>query len=142
MEIVLVRTREQLAAILYRYANYKGYDTQRSVELAKFADRDDVGSYAVNAVKWAVADGLLSGVSATELQPKGFAIRAQVAAILMRFCEGAENPPQRLMRRNRRIPSLPDRAAAPSPGTRQTLVKARKNRMCRRRADLDCRSRA
>ena len=81
-------TREQLAAILYRYANYKGYDTQRSVELAKFADRDDVGSYAVNAVKWAVVDGLLSGVSATELQPKGFAIRAQVAAILMRFCEG------------------------------------------------------
>lgn len=81
-------TREQLAAILYRYANYKGYDTQRAVELAKFADRDDVGSYAVNAVKWAVADGLLSGVSATELQPKGFAIRAQVAAILMRFCEG------------------------------------------------------
>ena len=81
-------TREQLAAILYRYAKYKGYDTQRSVELAKFADRDDVGSYAVNAVKWAVADGLLSGVSATELQPKGFAIRAQVAAILMRFCEG------------------------------------------------------
>lgn len=81
-------TREQLAAVLYRYANYKGYDTQRSVELAKFADRDDVGSYAVNAVKWAVADGLLSGVSATELQPKGFAIRAQVAAILMRFCEG------------------------------------------------------
>lgn len=81
-------TREQLAAILYRYANYKGYDTQRSVELAKFADRDDVGSYAVNAVKWAVADGLLSGVSATELQPKGFAIRAQVTAILMRFCEG------------------------------------------------------
>ena len=81
-------TREQLAAILYRYANYKGYDTQRSVELAKFADIDDVGSYAVNAVKWAVADGLLSGVSATELQPKGFAIRAQVAAILMRFCEG------------------------------------------------------
>ena len=81
-------TREQLAAILYRYANYKGYDTQRSVELAKFADSDDVGSYAVNAVKWAVADGLLSGVSATELQPKGFAIRAQVAAILMRFCEG------------------------------------------------------
>ena len=78
-------TREQLAAILYRYANYKGYDTQRSVELAKFADRDDVGSYAVNAVKWAVADGLLSGVSATELQPKGFAIRAQVAAILMRY---------------------------------------------------------
>lgn len=81
-------TREQLAAILYRYANYKGYGTQRSVELAKFADRDDVGSYAVNAVKWAVANGLLSGVSATELQPKGFAIRAQVAAILMRFCEG------------------------------------------------------
>ena len=81
-------TREQLAAILYRYANYKGYDTQRSVELAKFADREDVGSYAVNAEKWADADGVLSCVSATELQPKGFAIRAQVAAILMRFCEG------------------------------------------------------
>lgn len=81
-------TREQLAAILYRYANYKGYDTQRSAGLARFADSTDVGSYAVNAMKWAVAEGLLSGVSATELQPKGFAIRAQVAAILMRFCEG------------------------------------------------------
>ena len=81
-------TREQLAAILYRYANYKGYDTQRSAGLARFADSADVGSYAVNAMKWAVAEGLLSGVSATELQPKGFAIRAQVAAILMRFCEG------------------------------------------------------
>lgn len=86
-------TREQLAAILYRYAGYKGYDTQGTTELTKFADRNDVGSYAVNAMKWAVAEGLLSGVSAAELQPKGFAIRAQVAAILMRFCEGvaAEN---------------------------------------------------
>ena len=90
-------TREQLAAILYRYANYKGYSTQRSVGLARFADSTEVGSYAVNAMKWAVAEGLLSGVSATELQPKGFAIRAQVAAILMRFCEGvaADNMPSK-----------------------------------------------
>ena len=86
-------TREQLAAILYRYANYKGYDTQKSEGLVKFTDRNDIGSYAVNAMKWAVAEGLLSGVSATELQPKGFAIRAQVAAIFMRFSESvaAEN---------------------------------------------------
>lgn len=81
-------TREQLAAILYRYANYKGYDTQKSAELTKFIDSSDIGSYAVKAVKWAVAEGILSGVSASELQPKGFAVRAQVAAILMRFCEG------------------------------------------------------
>ena len=81
-------TREQLAAILCRYADYKGYDTQRSAELTGFADRNDISSYAVSAMKWAVAEGLLSGVSAAELQPKGFAVRAQVAAILMRFCEG------------------------------------------------------
>ena len=86
-------TREQLAAILYRYATYKGYDTQKSAALTKYTDSNAVGSYAVRAMKWAVAEGLLSGVSTTELQPKGFAIRAQVAAILMRFCEGvaAEN---------------------------------------------------
>ena len=80
-------TREQLAAILYRYAAFKGYDTQGSAALTGFADRASVGSYAVDAMKWAVAEGLLTGVTATMLQPKGFALRSQVAAILMRFCE-------------------------------------------------------
>lgn len=80
-------TREQLAAILYRYAAFKGYDTQGSAALTGSADRASVGSYAVDAMKWAVAEGLLTGVTATMLQPKGFALRSQVAAILMRFCE-------------------------------------------------------
>lgn len=80
-------TREQLAAILYRYAGYRGFGTWNSAELDKFADGGQVAAYALTAMKWAAAEGLLTGVSATELQPRGFALRSQVAAILMRLCE-------------------------------------------------------
>ena len=86
-------TREQLATILYRYAKNKGYRTEKSAELARFSDQNEIGPYAMEAMRWAVAEGLLTGVTARTLQPKGDALRAQVAAILMRFCEGvtAEN---------------------------------------------------
>ena len=80
-------TREQMATILYRYAGFKGYDVSAKADLAKFADSDKVGSWAVDAIAWANAEGLVNGTSATTLSPKGSATREQVAAILHRFCE-------------------------------------------------------
>ena len=77
-------TREQLAAILFRYAKQKGCDVSRSVELNGFADANTVSTYATDAMRWAVANGLIQG-SANKLSPKSTASRAQVATILMRF---------------------------------------------------------
>ena len=79
-------TREQMAAILYRYADMKGYDMQAGAAL-NFADAGSVSSYATAAMQWAVAEGLINGVGDNTLNPQGTATRAQVATILMRFCE-------------------------------------------------------
>ena len=79
-------TREQLAAILYRYAKQKGYDVSKSAALTSFSDADKVSGYAAEAMQWAVAEGLLQG-SNGKLNPQGSATRAQVATILMRFME-------------------------------------------------------
>ena len=79
-------TREQLAAILFRYAKQKGYDVGKSVELNGFEDANTVSTYATDAMRWAVANGLIQG-SNSKLNPKGTATRAQVATILMRFME-------------------------------------------------------
>ena len=79
-------TREQLAAILFRYAKQKGYDVSKSVELNGFEDANTVSTYATDAMRWAVASGLIQG-SNSKLNPKGTATRAQVATILMRFME-------------------------------------------------------
>lgn len=79
-------TREQLAAILYRYATFCGYAVTASAEISRFADAGIVGSYALAAMKWASAEGLING-SGSKLDPKGSATRAQVAAILTRFCK-------------------------------------------------------
>lgn len=80
-------TREQMAAILYRYARYKGYDVSQSADLSKYTDAGQVSSYAKPALSWANAEGLINGVTQTTLVPQGNATRAQVATILMRFCE-------------------------------------------------------
>lgn len=80
-------TREQMAAILYRYAQYKGYDVSASGEMNAYTDAANVSDYASSAMQWAVGEGLLNGVTETTLAPDGSAIRAQVAAIFMRFCE-------------------------------------------------------
>ncbi|MGI6642536.1 MAG: S-layer homology domain-containing protein [Bacillota bacterium] len=80
-------TREQMAAILYRYASFKGYDLTASNELDAFADAGNVSAWARTAVKWAVAEDLITGVSTTGLCPVGHATRAQVATILMRFID-------------------------------------------------------
>ncbi len=79
-------TREQMAAILYRYAQYKGYGSESEGDISAFSDGSQVSSYAVKAMNWAVDAGLISGVDSNILEPKGSATRAQVAVILMRFC--------------------------------------------------------
>ena len=81
-----VITREQLATILYRYAKLKGYDTSKSASLDSFPDAGSVSSYAVDAMQWAVAEGLITGMSG-KLNPQGSATRAQAATILMRFMQ-------------------------------------------------------
>ena len=80
-------TREQLAAILFRYASYKGYNVAERTDLSKFSDKDQIHGYAVEPLAWANSEGLVNGTSAATLNPRGAATRAQVAAILTRFCQ-------------------------------------------------------
>ena len=80
-------TREQLATMLYRYAQYKGCDVSASADLSGYADAPEINAWATTALQWACAEGLISGTSGTTLTPSGSAARAQVAVILMRFCE-------------------------------------------------------
>ena len=76
-------TREQLAAILMNYASYKGEDVSARADLSNYTDQPS--AWATETMQWAVAEGLISGVTADQLQPQGNATRAQVAAILERF---------------------------------------------------------
>ena len=78
-------TREQLVTMLYRYADVP----EASGTLDAFADADTVSAYAVDAMRWAAANGIVNG-SHGRLNPHGNATRAQVAAMLMRFCEKME----------------------------------------------------
>lgn len=80
-------TREQLAAILMNYAKHKGYDVSGKADLSKFSDADKISDWATAPLAWATAKGLISGTGGGILDPKDEATRAQVAAILMRFCE-------------------------------------------------------
>ena len=81
-------TREQLVTVLYRYAESKGYDVSASADLSGYPDTDQIQSYAAESVAWAVAEGLIQGFEDNTLRPAGNATRAQIATILMRFCEG------------------------------------------------------
>ena len=80
-------TREQMAAILYRYCVSKGIDVANYGDLSRFPDGDKVSDYAVEAMRWAVDRGLIAGMDDGRLDPTGTATRAQVATILNRFCE-------------------------------------------------------
>ena len=82
-------TREQLAAILYRYAQYKKYSVSagEDTNILSYTDVAQVASYAMPAFQWAVGAGIINGTTATTLSPKGSATRGQVAAILHRYCE-------------------------------------------------------
>ena len=83
-------TREQLAAIFYRYAGYKGYDLTVKGNLDKFKDADKVTDYAKMAMQWAVSSGLVKGKSGNLLDPQGTATRAEIATMLHRFIEKYE----------------------------------------------------
>ena len=78
-------TREQLAAILYRYAACQGYDVSQRADLSGFGDASSIRPYAQEALSWAHAQGLVLGFEDGSLRPQGTANRAQIAAVLMRF---------------------------------------------------------
>lgn len=80
-------TREQMAVILYRYAAFKGQDMTKAADLSKFTDNGEISGYAVPSLGWANAEGLVSGKGSGILDPLGSATRAEVSAILYRFCE-------------------------------------------------------
>ena len=81
-------TRQQMAAILYRYAAYKGYDVSVSADLSSYPDAGAIQTYAQDAMAWANGSELILGFEDHTLQPVGNSTRAQVATLLMRFCEG------------------------------------------------------
>ncbi|MBR1842422.1 MAG: S-layer homology domain-containing protein, partial [Oscillospiraceae bacterium] len=78
-------TREQLAVILYKYAAHKGYDVTAKADVSAYADASEISDWAVGAVEWANANGFMNGYDG-KLSPKGFATRAEAAAIIYRFC--------------------------------------------------------
>ena len=80
-------TREQIATIMFRYAQYKGMETVTLEENLHFTDANEISEYAVSAMNWAVGTGLINGKSATTLNPLDNATRAEIAAILQRFME-------------------------------------------------------
>ena len=82
-------TREQMAAFFFRYANYVKADTSAEGDLSVFPDKDDTSAYAVSAIKWAVGEGIISGVKQNDgsvlLKPKDPLTRAQLAVMMMKF---------------------------------------------------------
>ena len=84
-------TREQMAAILYRYAQYKGQGFTGSwMFLLDFVDRADIASWADEAVHWCTMKGIVNGKAGKVFDPKGNATRAEAAAMIQRFCEALE----------------------------------------------------
>lgn len=80
-------TRQEMAAILYRYAQFKEYDMTAEDDLTRFPDGDETAEWAETFVRWAVAEGLLNGGDDGTLDPAGTATRAEVAQIFMNYCE-------------------------------------------------------
>ena len=81
-------TREQFATILYRYAQFKGYDTtQGGMAVREFSDYENISDYARPAMAWAVNAGIMGGMDDGTLMPQGKATRAEAATMLMNFCE-------------------------------------------------------
>ena len=81
--------REQLATIMYRYTMYKKYDTSvgEDTNILSYNDISELSEYAVSSMQWACGSGLVNGMGEGKLAPKGNATRAQVAVILMKYCE-------------------------------------------------------
>lgn len=83
-------TREQMAAILYNYADYKGYDVSARADLSDYADAASISSWAEDVLAWANAEGLINGMTATTIAPQGETTRAQTAAMFERFLTAHE----------------------------------------------------
>lgn len=83
-------TREQMVVMLCNYANYKDNETDDLVDLSAYTDAASISDYAYAPLQWAVGEGIISGVTETTIQPKGTATRAQVAQVLMTFCQNKE----------------------------------------------------
>ena len=82
-------TREQMAAILYRFAQAQGWDTTASADLSAYGDAGQISAYAREAFQWANGAGIINGTSDTALSPRDLAPRSHVAAMLMNFCQTA-----------------------------------------------------
>ena len=80
-------TREQVATFLVRYAHWSGVDVEALGDLSNYRDAAFVSPYALEAMTWAVENSIIQGVTQTSLAPKDTATRAQVATILMRYCQ-------------------------------------------------------
>ena len=82
-------TREQIAAIMHRYAQYKGYDVSvgENTNILSYDDAESISEYAIASMQYVVGSGLIKGKSATTLNPLDTATRAEIAAILQRFIE-------------------------------------------------------
>ncbi len=84
-------TREQMVAIMLKFADHTGADVSKRADLSKYSDAGKIEGYAVDAFKWAVASGVISGSSDTTLSPKAGAVRAECAVVLQRYDELLEN---------------------------------------------------
>ena len=82
-------TREQLVTILYRYAGYKGKDVSvgENTNILSYDDFSELSEYAIPAMQWACGSGIITGRTTSTIAPKGTATRAEVATVLMRFCQ-------------------------------------------------------
>ncbi len=78
-------TREQLVTILYRYAQYKQYDTEKIADLTKYIDINNISEYALKSMQWAVKNGIITGTDNTNLSAQKGATRAELATICKRF---------------------------------------------------------
>ena len=89
-----VITRQQLAAMFYRYSGFKGYGVTGRADLDGYKDKSKISSWAEAALSWAVSSGLVKGVTETTVGPANFATREQLAAILQRFDSYREKAPE------------------------------------------------
>ena len=84
-------TREQLAVMMYRYAEYLGLDMSVKNDSHDFADSSEISSYAKKATAWAYENGIMTGKSGNRIDPAGNASRAEVAAVMTRFVKLISN---------------------------------------------------
>ncbi len=87
-------TREEMVAVFYRYSEYKGYDISATNSLSTYSDHRSIQTYAVDAMGWAVSVGLITGFPDGTIRPQGQSTRAQLATVLMRFCNITDNMSQ------------------------------------------------